>query len=208
VRIEGCIAPASGVVLPADASWIVELRDDASGTALAEQRQAPSAPAWPAPFTLRVDAARLHPGRAYSVRAGALVQGRIGWLSPARPVPLGQEASVDVGMLSLWPYRFPGAFTSTLRCGDQEVTLGYVGKRLRLSVGGETFDLDLDHDHDRDRDLDRGVPASAQRFARPGDATTVVVIDEHGASVSVHGRVLAGCVDPGAPSSGARPARR
>lgn len=180
LRIEGRLdGPAAGT-LAAHSEWVVELRDDASGRVLAEQRGAVSATQPPIAFVLSVDAVRVDGSRPHSVRGAVRGQGGVSWLSEPRSAAL-DTPRIDLGSLRLQPYRPPGAFASTLDCGGRRLTIGHVGDQLRLTDGAQQQDL-------------VAVPGSRPpRYERPGEAATFVELDDAGATVSLQGQQLPRC---------------
>jgi uncharacterized lipoprotein YbaY len=178
--VRGRLGVPVSAALPDGTQWVVELRDDTRDLVLAEQQGALDRRQPTIAFTLSLDAKRWVPGHAHSVRGALRSEGRVFWLSDATPVT-PMHGSIDVGLLTLAPFRFPGAFASTLRCGERSVSIGFIGERLRLSVGPELLDMDA-------------VPAAVpSRFELAGDPTSFVVLEAQRAAVSVRGQAFAPC---------------
>ncbi|HMO47268.1 MAG TPA: YbaY family lipoprotein [Rubrivivax sp.] len=181
LRIEGRLdGPAAGT-LPQPAEWVVELRDDSSGSVLAEQRGTVTGAQPPIPFVLKIDAARIDPAHRHSLRGAVSVQGVVRWLSVPLPVS-PRQARTESGSLRLQPYTWPGAFASLLDCGGRQLVAGYVGQRLRLSEGTRIVDLEA---------VAGSRPA---RFQQAGDLGSFVQIDgDRTATVSLQGTLLPPC---------------
>lgn len=178
-HIEGRVdAPA---LLPAQAEWVVELRDDKLDRVLAEQRGKVSATQPPIAFALTVDAARIDPAHGYSVRAAVSERGLVQWLSEPRAVEL-HAAHVDIGSLQLQPFTHPGGFASVLDCGGRRLAAGYLGERLRLVEGDRVLELQPVHG------------SQPPRFELAGEPSTFVQWHDDGATVSLAGRRLPRCV--------------
>jgi uncharacterized lipoprotein YbaY len=179
--VQGRLGMPMSAALPDGTRWVVELRDDTRDLVLAEQQGALDRRQPTLAFTLSVDAQRWEPTHAHSVRGALRAQGRVSWLSDAVPVT-PRHGTVDLGVLPVASFRFPGAFASALRCGEQSIRVGFIGDKLRLSVGPEVLDMDA---------LPGSVPS---RFELAGDPTSFVVLDGPRATVSVRGQVAAPCV--------------
>jgi len=180
LRIEGRLeGPAPGS-LGVPAQWVVELRDAEGERVLAEQRGTVAAGQPPIPFVLTHEVTAAAAAQRYTLRAALQLQGQVRWLSEPRAIET-PAARLDIGSLPLLPITHPGGFASTLDCGGQRVTVGYLGEQLRLSVGTQVHDLVAV----------RG--STPPRFERADDPSTFVQLDEHGAMVSLRGRLLARC---------------
>jgi uncharacterized lipoprotein YbaY len=179
--VRGHLGVPASAALPDGTQWVVELRDDTRDLVLAEQLgmlgQRPPTIA----FSLSLDPSRWVPTHGHSVRGALRAQGRVHWLSDAMPLT-PMRGTIDVGVLPLAPFRFPGAFASTLRCGERSVSIGFIGERLRLSVGPELLDMDP---------VPGVVPG---RFELAGEPTSFVVLDGQRATVSVRGQVFMPCL--------------
>lgn len=173
--------PARGS-LGARAEWVVEVRDAADARVLAEARGAVAAQSPPIAFALTVPADALRGARAPQLRGAVTAPGLVTWLTAPQPIPPHARESFDAGSLRLEPQVHPGGFASTLDCGGRRVTIGFVGAQLRLSDGALVVDLDA-------------VPAALPtRFARAGQPSTFVQIDDAEVTVSVRGRLYPRCV--------------
>ena len=181
LTIRGALTYNARSALPSDATAVVELRDTTSGEGpvIAEQRIALGGRQVPIPVDFAVDRAKLAEGRAYSVRGGVLAGGRPMWASD--PVRVDTKAAgVDVGTLTMQPVRAE-AFQSTLRCGDETVTIGYTQTMMRMTAGGETFDM-------------RPVrTASGAKHEAVGDPSTWFWSKGDSAMVAVRGRDYPQC---------------
>jgi heat shock protein HslJ/uncharacterized lipoprotein YbaY len=141
LTVRGTLSARPGVDLPPRARAVIELReaDRADGRVVAESERALDGAQPPIPFVLRVDPARIEPGRSYAVRGAVRIDGRAAWASAPRAVGT-PTADLEVGELSLSPVR-PLAFASTLACGDRVAALGALGNRWVLQVDGRTIVL-------------------------------------------------------------------
>ena len=185
LTITGVLAHRERIALPGDTLAIVELRDAAApegASVVAEQRLELRGRQVPVPFELRVDRAKLVPGRAYAVRGGLVVARRPAWASDAVAVDATRGGPVDVGTLWLQRVQFL-AFASTFRCGEREVRLGIAeGDQLRLTVGAEGFDVQ------------EVRVASGAKFEAVGDPSTFLWSKGDAATVQVRGTALPACV--------------
>lgn len=184
LRIEGRLVGPAAISLDAPADWVVELRAAQGERVLAEQRGTVSAgqppipfvlsfvPAWPA--TAAGEAPRL------TLRGAVRVAGQVRWLSEPQPIA-AVAAQLNVGDVRLQPYTHPGGFASTLDCGGERVTIGFVGDKMRLTQGATVIDLVTV----------RG--SRPPRFELAGEPATFVQVDGHSAVVSLQGRVLPQC---------------
>ncbi len=141
LSIKGALSYRARIALPPDTLAIVELKDTsvADGHVVAEQRMELKGKQVPVPFELDVDRAKLADGKQYSVRGAFYGRGRATWVSDPVVVQL-KAGAIDVGMLNMTPYTTQ-AFTSALQCGDQKVTVGFVGDVMRLTAGDRSFDM-------------------------------------------------------------------
>jgi prepilin-type processing-associated H-X9-DG protein len=139
--IRGQLTHLARIALVPDSIAVVELREAVGDDApiVAERRMALQGRQVPIPFELGVDRAALLPGIRYAVRGGVLVDGRPAWAT--EPLAVDTAAAVlELGELVMTPVRARG-FTSTLRCGDLTITVGFLDDLLRLDAGGEAIDL-------------------------------------------------------------------
>jgi len=180
--IIGTLTYRARVALPPDTRAVIEVREGAGadGPVVAERRIDLEGRQVPVVFDLRVDRARLVPGRRYFARGGLLVNGKPAWAS--EPVLLDvSERGIDLGTLEMLPIRTAG-LASTLRCGDEHATIGFVGEDgAELTIGGELFTL-------------RRVPAaSGTRFEAPDDPATWLWSRGDDVTVSVRGTAYPDC---------------
>lgn len=185
LTVIGVLAHRERVALPPDTLAIVELRDAAApegAPPIAEQRIALEGRPTPVPFELRVERAKLVPGRQHAVRGGLVVGRRPAWASDAVAVDATRGGPVDVGTLWLQRVQFL-AFASTFRCGEREVRLGIAeDDQLRLTVGAEGFDVQ------------EVRVASGAKFEAVGDPSTFLWSKGDAATVEVRGTALPACV--------------
>jgi heat shock protein HslJ/uncharacterized lipoprotein YbaY len=141
LTVRGTLSARPGVALPPRARAVVELReaDRTDGRVIAETERALDGAQPPIPFALRVDPARIEPGRPYAVRGAVRIDGRVAWASDPRAVGT-PWADLEVGALPLSPVR-PLAFATTLACGDRVAALGALGNRWVLQVDDRTIVL-------------------------------------------------------------------
>lgn len=113
------------------------------------------------------------------------MDGKPAWAT--EPVALDvSQRGIELGTLEMLPVRTAG-FASTLRCGDEHATVGFVGKdTAELTIGGEPFTLRL-------------VPAaSGARYEDPNDATTWLWSKGDRITISVRGTTHPECRVAGA----------
>ncbi len=181
LSVKGSLPYRARVALPPETRAVVELKDasGARGPVVAEQRMDLQGRQVPVAFELAVDPAKLVEGRPYSVRAAFSLHGRPTWVSdPVVITP--QRDLIDVGVLEMKPYTAL-AFASDLRCGDQRVTIGYVGNAMRLTVGDQSFDM-------------RPVAsASGSKYEAVGDPSTTLWIKDTAATVAIKGVAYPPC---------------
>jgi hypothetical protein len=184
LRIEGRLVGPAATSPDAPADWVVELRAAQDGRVLAEQRGTVSAGQPPIPFLLSFVPASpaTAPGEAprLTLHAAMRVAGQVRWLSEPRPI-VATAARLKVGDVPLQAYTHPGGFASTLDCGGQRVTIGFLGDKMRLSYGTQFIDLAAV----------RGSRPS--RFESAGESATFVQVDGDSALVSLQGRLLPPC---------------
>jgi heat shock protein HslJ/uncharacterized lipoprotein YbaY len=160
LSVRGSLTYRARIALPPESIAVVELRDDSSSDhpVIKEQRIALRDKQVPIGFELMVDRSALITSRQYNVRGGILLAGKPIWAT--EPVLIDPAyGSIDLGMLTMMPFRAQ-AFTTSLRCGNQNVTIGYTADTMHLTVGKETIEM-------------RPVEAaSGAKFAATGDSTT------------------------------------
>jgi heat shock protein HslJ/uncharacterized lipoprotein YbaY len=185
--IIGTLTYRARVALPPDSRAMVEVREGAGpdGRVVAERLIDLEGKQVPIVVELRVDRARLVPGRHYFARGGLLVNGGPAWAT--EPVALDISArGIELGTLEMLPVR-PTGFVSQFRCGDEHATVGFVGKDAAdLTIGGELFTLRL-------------VPGpSGTRFEAPNDASTWLWSEGDRVTISVRGTTYPECIAAGA----------
>jgi heat shock protein HslJ/uncharacterized lipoprotein YbaY len=160
LSVRGSLTYRARIALPPESIAVVELRDVSSSDhpVIKEQRIALRDKQVPIRFELMVDRSALITSRQYNVRGGILLAGKPIWAT--EPVLIDPAyGSIDLGMLTMMPFRAQ-AFTTSLRCGNQNVTIGYTADTMHLTVGKETIEM-------------RPVEAaSGAKFASTGDSTT------------------------------------
>jgi heat shock protein HslJ/uncharacterized lipoprotein YbaY len=160
LSIKGSLTYRARIALPPESIAVVELRDVSSSAqpVIKEQRFALGGRQVPIPFELTVDRSALLMSRQYNVHGAILLAGKPMWVT--EPVSIDPASvSIDLGTLTMMPFRAQ-AFASTLRCGNQNVTVGYTADMMHLTVGKETIEM-------------RPVEAaSGARFVAAGDSTT------------------------------------
>ena len=147
---------------------------------MAEQRIALQGRQVPIPFALGVDRATLLPGVRYAVRGGILAAGRPAWATEPLVVDTTAEC-LELGELVMAPVRARG-FTSSLRCGDRTITVGFQGDLLRLEADGEAIGLQ------------QVVSASGARFSAHTDPPTTFWSKGDRATLVLHGVTYPECV--------------
>jgi uncharacterized membrane protein/uncharacterized lipoprotein YbaY len=178
----GTLSYRARIALPADARAIVEVRegDGPDDPVVAERRIDLDGKQMPVVFELRVDRARLAEGRRYFARGGLIVEGRPAWAT--EPVPLDiTQRSIELGTLEMLPVR-ASSFASTLQCGDEHATVGWVGQdAAELTIGGERFTLR------------RARSGSGARYEAPDDSTTWLWNKGDRTTISVRGESYPEC---------------
>ncbi len=173
-EVSGALAYGERVALPPEARVIVEVRG-AGDEVLAETRTATAGRRVPLPFRLEMPA-----GVAGTVRAGVFRGGQPLWVSEPVPVAAG-EAAVELGEIRLIRFE-PMGFASRLRCGERELTVGFVDDHAVLEVDGER------------RELQPVRTASGAKFEAAGDPGTFFWSKGETALVSLDGEMLPECV--------------
>lgn len=173
-EVTGALTSAERVALPPEARVIVEVRG-AGDEVLAESRSATEGRQPPLPFRLAMPQ-----GVAGTVRGGVFDGGRPLWVSDPVAVPAG-DAAVELGEIRLVPFE-PMGFASRLRCGDRELTVGFVDDHAVLEVGGAR------------RELRSVRSASGAKFEAPDDPGTFFWSKGETAQVSLDGELLPECV--------------
>jgi heat shock protein HslJ/uncharacterized lipoprotein YbaY len=161
LSVRGSLTYRARIALPPESIAVVELRDVSSSDhpVIKEQRITLRGRQVPIPFELTVDRAALATSSQYNVRGAILLAGKPIWAATEPVLIHTASVSVDLGTLTMMPFRAQ-AFTTTLRCGNQNVTIGYTADTMHLTVGKETIEM-------------RPVEAaSGAKFAATGDSTT------------------------------------
>jgi heat shock protein HslJ/uncharacterized lipoprotein YbaY len=192
LSIKGSLGYRARIALPPETSAVVELKgtSDADERVVAEQRMELKGKQVPIPFELRLKRGDLVDGKQYSLRGAFYENGRATWVSD--PVAIAPKAGVvDVGVLNMTPYTAL-AFASDLQCGDQRVTLGFVGEVMRLTAGNRAFDL---------RPI---AAASGEKYEAIGDPSTTLWNKGDETTVVIEGKTYPACTKAG---GGAAPFR-
>ena len=170
--VSGALIYPERVALPDTAELALELRD-AGGMLLSLTRQPTDGAQVPLRFDLEVPA-----GIALSLQAAVFDDGRPLRKTDPVAVPAG-DGDADLGEIRLARHTAMG-FASRLRCGADEVELGFVGGIARLRLGGRVIDM---------------APEPAASGGRFGlDAETWVWTRANTALVSVEGEMLSECL--------------
>ena len=127
----------------------------------------------PIPFEIEV------PGNAEgTLRAGLSTGGRVDWLG--EPVEIDTGMSGDIGALTLTRFQ-PMGFTSTFRCAEQVIRVGFSGENAILDTGSERLILAPSR------------AASGARYEAEGDPGTWFWNQGDSALVSLGGEELPEC---------------
>ena len=173
-EITGSLTYPERIALPEGAEVAVELRD-ATGRVVAEDRFATGGRQVPFDFALTAP-----DGVDLVFRAAVFDGGRP--LRKTEPVEIAaDDTDSALGALRLVVHAAMG-FSVRLRCGPEELTLGFVGDIARLQTAEGVIDL---------------VPvpaASGARFEAEGDPDTWVWTRGEDAMVSLAGRMLPDCL--------------
>ena len=182
LSIKGELTYRERIALPPDSVAIVELRDvsSASGAVITERRIPLAGKQVPIAFELTVERVALAAGKAYAARGGVQQGARVSWASAAIAIDPTQ-AAIDLGMLNMTRVQAE-AFSSTLRCGDQLVTVGMVGDAVQLTVGETRYAL---------RQVEA---ASGAKYAAVDDPTTTFWSRGDRAMLAVKGTRYPECV--------------
>lgn len=184
--VNGQLTSRERIAVPPGAVAIVELRDASvpDGPVVAEQRIELKGRQVPVPFDLKVDRAKLVPGRKHTVRGAIFDGARATWVS--EPVAVDVTADrVDLGTIPLQPYRAV-AFATTWQCGPQTAVFGIYGDKADLTVANSSFAM---------RPV---VTASGSKFEALSDPTTSLWEKGDRATLVVKGREYPECVKAGA----------
>ncbi len=173
-EISGSLTYPERVALPEAAEVAVELRD-ATGRVVAEDRFATEGRQVPLDFALEAP-----DGVGLVLRAAVFDGGRP--LRKTDPVEIiADDSDRALGELRLIVHEAMG-YSVRMRCGAEEVTLGFLGEIARLQTEDGVIDL-------------KPVPAaSGARFEVEGDPDTWVWTRGEAAMVSLQGRELPDCL--------------
>jgi uncharacterized lipoprotein YbaY len=181
ISIKGSLTYPARITLPPEARAVVELKDTSvtKDRVVAELRMDLQGKQVPIPFELTVDPAKLVAGRPYSVRGAFFLRGRATWVSD--PVVITPTAGAsDVGALVMKPYTTL-AFAEELQCGERKVSIGFVGDVMRLTVGGQSFDMHP------------VASASGSKYEALRDPSTTLWIKGTEATVTIKGATYPTC---------------
>ena len=181
LAVTGSLTYRARVALPPDAMALVEVREGSApdGPVVGEQRIEMKGRQVPVAFEVQVNRARLAQGRRYFARGSMVVGGTPSWISEPVAVDVTRER-VDAGTLVLAPFR-PSTVVSTLQCGNEHATIGWVADGAELSLDGETFRLR------------QARSASGARYVAAEDSTTWMWNKGDETRVSVRGREYPTC---------------
>ena len=173
-EISGSLTYPERIALPEGAEVAVELRD-ATGLLVAEDRFATEGRQVPLEFALEAP-----DGVGLVLRAAVFDGGRP--LRKTDPVEIiADDSDRALGELRLIVHEAMG-FSVRMRCGAEELTLGFLGQIARLQTADGVIDLEP-------------VPAaSGARFEAEGDPGTWVWTRGAAAMVSLQGRELPECL--------------
>ena len=172
--ISGSLTYPERIALPPGAEVALELRD-AAGALVAFERFATEGRQVPLDFTLTAP-----DGVDLVLQAAVFDAGQPLRKTAPVAVPAGSE-DVALGALGLDPHAAMG-FAIRLRCGPEEVTVGFVGQIARMETA------------DGLRDLVGTPAASGARYEDPGDPDTWLWSRGRAATVSLDGRILPQCL--------------
>jgi len=181
VTIRGALSYRERMAMPPDARAIVELREDSvEGPLTVEKWVDIDGKQVPFPFELTVSRQLLSPNKTYHARGAIFAGGLPAWVSEVVDVSLSQGDAIDLGTIMM-SRPAPGAFKSSLRCGDDTVVVGFSKTAMLLTVGGQTFEL-------------KPVPsASGAKYEAVGDPTTTFWNKGDHTMITVKGRALPEC---------------
>lgn len=127
--VSGALAYRERIALPPDSGYAVAVRDGA-GDLVAETGGATDGGQVPLSFSLAVPPDVAEATLDAVIRFGATPR----WVLEDVPIPPG-EGDVDLGTLVLRPHQ-PMGFSSTFRCGEKTVRIGFSGENAVLEVDG------------------------------------------------------------------------
>jgi len=173
-EISGSLSYPERIAMPDSAEFAVEARDVA-GRIVAGIRQPIEGRQVPFDFVLP-DA----PDTPLTLFGAVFAGGEALRVTDALAVPAGRE-DVDLGAIRLHPH-LPLGFATTLRCGGQQLQLGFFEEEARLRVGRVVHRLQSD------------PAASGARYASDADPGTWVWTRGDRAMVGLAGETLPECV--------------
>lgn len=181
VTIRGALSYRERMALPPGARAIVEVREGSiEGPVKVEKWMDLDGKQVPLPFELAVSRASLPPGQTYLVRGAVFAGGLPAWVSDAVTIDLGQGDTIDLGTI-LMTRPAPGAYKTSLRCGDETVVVGFSKAAMLMTVGGETFEMNPT------------ASASGSKYEAAGDPTTTFWDKGDQTTITVKGRTLPEC---------------
>ena len=189
--ITGSLGVPAKALPSARSGAVVELRDISApdGPVVAETRLVLPSQPLPTPFTLTVERAALGKGKAYAVQGAILDGGVAHWVT--KPTPIDPKAArIDLGTLPLEPFQAM-AFASTLRCGKQEIQIGFMGDMMLLVVDGQTWEM-------KQVTAIQGATRGT-KFQSTRDPSTTVSTIEDTTRLVLQGQPYPLCVAAGAP---------
>ena len=181
LTIRGSLSYRERMALPPDARAIVELREGSiDGPVKAEKRLNLEGKQVPVPFELSVLRASLSDGQTYHLRGAIFTGGLPAWVSDAVAIDFSSGVPLDIGTM-LMTRPAPGAYKSTMRCGDETVVVGFSKTAMLLTVGSETFEM-------------KPTPsASGTKYEAVEDPTTTFWNKGENTTITVKGRTLPKC---------------
>jgi heat shock protein HslJ/uncharacterized lipoprotein YbaY len=176
--IRGALSYRERMALPPDALAVVEVRAGSiEGRVVGDSHIDLEGKQVPVPFEV---SALLSPGKTYVARGAVFAGGLPAWVSDAVAIDPAQGATIDLGTM-LMTRPAPGAYKSTLPCGDESVVVGFSKTAMLLTVGGETFEM-------------KPVSAaSGAKYEAVGDPTTTFWNKGDRTTITVKGRTLPEC---------------
>jgi heat shock protein HslJ/uncharacterized lipoprotein YbaY len=181
VTIRGAITYRERMALPPDARALVELREGSvEGPLKAEKWIGIDGKEVPLPFEFTVSRERLSPNKTYHARGAIFAAGLPAWVSEVVDVNVSQGDAVDLGTITM-SRPAPGAFKSSMQCGDEKVVVGFSKTAMLLTVGGQTYELKP------------SPSASGTKYEAVGDPSTTFWNKGENTTITVKGRTLPEC---------------
>jgi heat shock protein HslJ len=180
--VEGSLAYREQLALPPETLAVIEARDG-RGRLIGEATLRTRGAQVPLPFRIA-----LPEGFDAKIRAALVAGGRPIWYADGIAIPASSEP-VSLGEIILERY-VPTGFSSTLRCGDRMLRVGYFGAIAVMEADGVRLVLES------------VAAASGARFELPGNPGTWLWSRGNAVIVSVEGQTLPECsvVPPEAPA--------